>query len=520
MSIILALPAQKLVINAFTLFTGTTPSNAAFSSHVAYIGTNGEAAYISFLNTVAKDIPIATLASNMLTNLGLTAVFTQEEAVSYLTARTSDLAGAMSTLATATLNYVSNPDFANNAQMLLAKTAWNNTATNALAYSSATTSTSPGSLTATAAGTTFTLTTGVDAFVGTGGADSFNATNLTLNSFDSLAGGLGTDSLSYADASAANFALPLSTTFSGFETILVARNATGGGTGAVVITDTTFGTGVKSLTYNEATVTGSMTAATVAITLNSAEAVSVVAGGTGVFDSVAVTDTSATTTLTGSSLKAVTITGSTLANTLTGNAIATVNLNNATVAVTTVTAAAGTRELTVNTAGTGGISGVTDATATTLNLNNTGIQALGTFTTAAATTVNVNTTAAATGLVVTAAAATTLNISGTATVAAVITGSTALTAINISGAGAGLTSVVDLSGIATGLTAITSTATSATATAAGNTLGATTVTAGFGTGVTFTGGAGNDTITVGATTKTIDVGAGSVCPFVVYRIFQ
>jgi len=34
-------------------------------------------------------------------------------------------------------------------------------------------------------------------------------------------------------------------------------------------------------------------------------------------------------------------------------------------------------------------------------------------------------------------------------------------------------------------------------------------TQGFGTGVAFTGGAGNDTITVGATTKTIDVGAGT-----------
>ena len=45
MSIILALPAQKLVLNAFTLFAGTAPSNATFAQHTAYIAANGEAAY-------------------------------------------------------------------------------------------------------------------------------------------------------------------------------------------------------------------------------------------------------------------------------------------------------------------------------------------------------------------------------------------------------------------------------------------------------------------------------------------
>jgi hypothetical protein len=168
MSIILALPAQKLVLNAFTIFTGTTPSNATFNAHIAYVTANGEAAYTSFLNTVAKDIPVATLASNMLTNLGLTAVFTQAEAVAYLNSNASNLGGAMTAVATATLNYVSNASFAKNAEMLSAQTAWTNTATNALAYSSATTSTSAGSMTATAAGTTFTLTTSIESLTGSG----------------------------------------------------------------------------------------------------------------------------------------------------------------------------------------------------------------------------------------------------------------------------------------------------------------------------------------------------------------
>jgi S-layer protein len=353
------------------------------------------------------------------------------------------------------------------------------------------------------------LTTGVDVFAGAAGNDSFNGilatTASTLNSFDNVNGGAGTDTLNVAATGlAAPFTLPASTTIAGMEIVNIS-NAGTTGTNAVTVTNTTFGTGVQKLNWVEA---GAGTTAAVAVTLASATDVSVVSTGV-TFTTAAITDTSTTVASTGSTLKNITLTQVNGAQTLTGNAIATLNLNTQAGGVATVTAAAGARELTVNTAGTGNITGVTDATATTLTLKNTGIQTLGTFTAAAATTVNVDTTAAATALVITAAAATKLNVSGTATVAAVITGSTALTEINISGAGAGLTSVVDLSGIATGLTAITSTATSATATAAGNTLGATTVTAGFGNNVTFTGGAGNDTITVGATTKAINVGAGT-----------
>lgn len=202
MSIILALPAQKLVLNAFTIFTGTTPSNATFNAHVAFIATSGEAAYTSFLNTVAKDIPVATLASNMLTNLGLTSVFTQAEAVAYLNGNLTNLGGAMSSVATATLNYVSNSGFAKDAEMLAAQTAWTNTATNALAYSTATTSTAAGSMTSTApaaASTTFILTTGVDRFTGTDGEDLFTADNTgaaeTASVADTLNGGDGQDAL-------------------------------------------------------------------------------------------------------------------------------------------------------------------------------------------------------------------------------------------------------------------------------------------------------------------------------------
>jgi len=343
----------------------------------------------------------------------------------------------------------------------------------------------------------------------TSGNDVFNATNSTINSFDNINGGAGTDTLNIASTAALAYANPPSTTIAGFEVINVSHAGTAG-TNAVAVTNTTFGTGVTKLAWVEA---GVGTTTTASVTLASATDVSLISTGVA-WTNVDVTDTSTTAASTGSTLKTVTINKATGTGTLTGNGITTVNLN-AVGGLTTVTAAAATRELTVNSSGTTTLGGLTDANATTATLNISGAQVFGTLTTAKATTVNVNATAATTGLVVAAAAATTLNIGGTATTAAVITGSIALTSINISGAGAGLTSVVDLSGIATGLTAITSTATSATATAAGNTLGATTVTAGFGTGVAFTGGAGNDTITVGGTTKAINVGAGTNTVFLV-----
>ena len=210
MSIILALPAQKQVLNAYTLFVGQSPSAADFSAHVAFITANGPDAYNAFLNSVAKDIPVATLASNMLTNLGLTGVFTQAEAVTYLTSNSSNLGGAMTAVATATLNYVSDATFANNDLMVAASAAYVTTASNSLTYSTTATNTSAGSLTATTAavtGESFTLTTGVDA-APTGAKtvnaiiDQVTAANTTWQLSDTVAPTAATLNLSLLAANA------------------------------------------------------------------------------------------------------------------------------------------------------------------------------------------------------------------------------------------------------------------------------------------------------------------------------
>jgi len=360
---------------------------------------------------------------------------------------------------------------------------------------------------ASAAGQSFTLVTGVDTITGTTGNDTINgvlsatAASNTLNSFDNVNGGAGTDTLNLAVSLGSatgpvsgNFSIPAGVTFAGLENVNVSQTAAAGslGTGALTVTNSTFGTGVQKFSYSDASLTTDMTAAAVAVTLASATDVTVASVGTGSFTTVAVTDTAATIT-TGSTLKNVSVTKATGALTLTGNGITNVTLN-ATGGLTTVTAASGTRELTVNTAGTTALGGLTDATATTLNINVAGAAALGTFTAAKATTVNYSSTAANTSGTLTAALATTLNVAGTKLATLTMAGNTVLATVNVTGS-AGLTT--DLTA---GATAVTLLDTSGTT-------GIATVTVNNGTAVT--GGAGNDNISVGATTKAINLGGST-----------
>lgn len=371
-----------------------------------------------------------------------------------------------------------------------------------------TTITSATSAGASSTGQTLTLTTGVDTLTGTASNDSFNAvlsstaTANTLNAFDNLNGGNGTDTLNISASQGSNFTLPASLTLAGFENVNVSQVAGGGGgTGALTVTDTTFGTGVKNFSYVDASATADMTAAAVSVTLNSATDVSIKATGTGTFTTVAVTDKSTTAADTGSTLKNVTVQKASGAATLTGNAIETVNLN-AVAGLTTVTAAAGTRALTVNASGTTAQGGLTDAQATSAVLNVSGAQNFGTLTVAKATGVTVNATAAVTETIA-AAAATSLTLDGTKLNTLTVTGTDPIATITVKGSG-GVSS--DVSGL-TALTKLDTSASTAATPASGTATGANTFT--IGTGVQVVGGAGEDVITVGATTKSVALGAGN-----------
>lgn len=333
----------------------------------------------------------------------------------------------------------------------------------------------------------------------TTGNDSFNAilgTGATLNSFDNINGGTGTDTLNIASDVAGAQTFPASLTVAGFETVNLSR--TGAGTNALTVTNTTFGTGVKSFSVTDA---GNAIAGAYGITLNSATNVSVVSTATAL-GAVTVTDTDATSTTTQGSTLA-TVTGTKIASlAINGNGVTTVNIE-ANAGTTTITSAAGTRALAINASGTTTQGALTDAQATSAVITVSGAQTLGLVTVAKATTATINTNAAATTSI-SAAVATTLNLGGTNLNTLTINAATvAATSVVITGAGG---VAADLTPI-TALTTVNTTGSTAAVPASGVLTGANTLT--IGTGVAVTGGAGQDIISVGATTKAISLGGGN-----------
>ena len=355
----------------------------------------------------------------------------------------------------------------------------------------------------------FTLTTGVDSLVGTTGDDIFNAilgTGATLNSFDNLNAGAGIDTLNIADNSAAAFAMPASTTLSGFENVILSRSGTGAAD--VTVTNSTFGSGIQTFSVVNA---GANTAGAVSVTLASTNNVSAVATGTA-FTTLTVVDTDATSTTTqGNTLATVTATKATGAVQINGNGVTTVNLNTIGT-LTTITSAAGIRALTVNATGTGAIAGLTDAQATTATLNQAGNQAFGALTVAKATTINVNATATAstdaTTATIAGAVATALNIGGTHAQTLTITNAAnpLLATITVTGSGGVALGDLSLLGALTSINTAAATNVASASSAANATVANSVI---LGVNTAFTGGAGADTVTVGATTKAVNLGAGT-----------
>lgn len=346
-----------------------------------------------------------------------------------------------------------------------------------------------------------TLTTGVDTITGTAGNDVINGTIVAanaglLNSFDSISGGAGSDTLNLAvtDATAA-LTVPASIAFSGLETVNI--NRSGAATNTTDIKNTTFGTGVQALNVTDAGATGAGTQSAV---MASAKSISFVSTANA-FGAVTITDTDATTTATqGSTLNTATVTKAASAA-INGNGVTTVNIN-AVAGTTVITSAAGTRALALNASGTTTQGAVTDAEATSAVVTVSGAQTLGLVTVAKATSVTINTNAAATTSIA-AAKATTLNLGGTNLNTLTIDAATvAATSVVVTGAGG---VAADLTPI-TALTSVDTTGSTAAAPATGALTGANTLT--IGTGVTYSGGAGQDIVSVGATTKAVTLGAG------------
>lgn len=508
MASILATSTVQIARFADALFNvqlGSTTTNSVLADIASVGGINN--AFNSYFSSAFGHQTVDAVADTLVTGLGITSG--AEDAKTYIVAQ---LEAAAPSARGAAINDIINlfSTLTSSEVYGSAASAFNTAVTNAVSYAANNTDdvTAGTVIVSPTAGKTFTLTTGMDNLVGTAGDDTFTGTlaptasNPILNAFDKIVGGAGTDTLNIASTTATNFTLPAALDISGVESIVIAHTASGGtGTGALTVTNTSIETGIKSFSYSDASAAADMTAAAVSVTLNSAENVSVKALGAGTFTTVAVTDTSTTAASTGSTLNTVTMEKASGAATLTGNGISTVNMK-AVAGLTTVTAAAGTRDLTVNASGTTTQGGLTDAEATSVTLNVSGAQTFGTLTTAKATSVTINANAALTETL-TAAKATTLTLAGTGLNTLTSTGNAALTSIIVQGSGGVAT---DVSAV-TSLTSVDTTASTAVTPASGTDTGANTFT--IGTGVQYTGGAGEDKVTVGATIKSVNLGAGN-----------
>lgn len=196
------LPQDSLVLNAYAALVGQTPGNAAYTAHKAYIATNGEAAYKAALNSVFANSTTAQLATSLLTNLGLSSIFTQAQAESYLAANASNRVGAMMDLAAQLYSYNGS-----DASLVAAKAAYVNAVDGSYNYSINTANVSGATLSGTiiSGGQTYTLTTAIDTVAGTSGDDTIIGDAATLSTADQITGGAGADTLKmYGTAGAAD----------------------------------------------------------------------------------------------------------------------------------------------------------------------------------------------------------------------------------------------------------------------------------------------------------------------------
>lgn len=194
------LPQDSLVLNAYAALVGQTPGNAAYTAHKAYIATNGEAGYKAALNSVFASSTNATLATSLLTNLGLSSIFTQAQAEAYLAANASNRVGAMIDLAAQLYSYAGT-----DTALVAAKAAYVNAVDGSYNYSINTANVTGATLSGTiiSGGQTYTLTTSIDNIAGTAGNDTILGEAASASTGDQVNGGAGTDTFKLYDGAGA-----------------------------------------------------------------------------------------------------------------------------------------------------------------------------------------------------------------------------------------------------------------------------------------------------------------------------
>jgi len=218
MALNIILPNTKLVLSAYAALVGATPGSAALAEHKAYADSLGRDGYLSALDALFVDLGYtnAQMGAAMLTNLGLTAVFTQADAEAYLAANQGNRVAAVLALSDALLTYNGT-----DAGILAAKTAYADDIDFSYTYSSNAANTAAAALPSEATvGINSLLTVGQDNLTGTALDDTFTAyifdNSNTLQSGDVITGGSGFDTLFADIGNSQNFAITPHTT--GIET--------------------------------------------------------------------------------------------------------------------------------------------------------------------------------------------------------------------------------------------------------------------------------------------------------------
>ena len=385
------------------------------------------------------------------------------------------------------------------------------------------------------------LTTGVDTTgvmqadvtksTSTAGNDTFNSTAATLNAFDNIDGGAGTDTLNIDDTATGALASFSGVTLTSVEKIQInsklgllggalntssatsfpgltdlnvamttpaaAQTITAATTTKVTASATA---GAQDLTIVGGGVTGSATTtgagnvlvgqATAPASTDANAYTSVTAKtGTGTVD---ITDNSGASGVVGSTLTSVTVQSTSGTSTLTGKGITNIELKDTSGAVNLTNATTTAHAFNLN------LKGVTAGTITDTSGNAT----TSTITTAA-------TTAAATGNTITLAGAKLAALTVDGTKSLTLTSTLAkLATVVIKGAG-GVSSDFSGDGATTTAGFVTSVDTTGSTAAASTTNGTIANAITIGTSTIYTGGAGVDNVTVGASTKAITLGAGN-----------
>lgn len=194
---------QATAVQLYIAFNGVAPSNPIYQNYLSVLATSSPQALADQIGDSFASVSDATLATTVLTNLGVTAATTNATAYAALSAAVAQIfaayPGQRGIVVLNMINILTTLE--SNATYGVAAAAFNNTTLGAYVYASNPTSTSPGDLgLIISQGTTLTLTAGVDLRTGTAGNDTFDGSvnaqgTPTLTSIDNLNGGDGTDLL-------------------------------------------------------------------------------------------------------------------------------------------------------------------------------------------------------------------------------------------------------------------------------------------------------------------------------------